>query len=166
MLVDGNKIIQIGMCVKDLDKTMKYYTDTLGLGPWYIFDMDSPDAYYNGKYGEQRGQHTLLAVCEMGPVVLELISVVSGYSVHRDFLEEHGEGVDHIAVPCDDIPAAVKEMEAKGFKFIEGNGKTFAYLDMDQVGGIKLELLCLPNGLTLKERIKQPPYKPVENKQL
>ena len=94
-MFDAQRLVQIGVCVKDLDEAMEYYKKNFGMGPFAIMDSDVEAANY---YGRKRPQHNRLALCKLGPVVFELIECLSGDCVHADFLEEHGEGVDHICL--------------------------------------------------------------------
>ena len=86
-MFDAQRLVQIGVCVKDLDEAMEYYKKNFGMGPFAIMDSDVEAANY---YGRKRPQHNRLALCKLGPVVFELIECLSGDCVHADFLEEHG----------------------------------------------------------------------------
>ena len=138
-MFDAQRLVQIGVCVKDLDEAMEYYKKNFGMGPFAIMDSDVEAANY---YGRKRPQHNRLALCKLGPVVFELIECLSGDCVHADFLEEHGEGVDHICFQVDDLEKEIHNFEEKGFRYIEGDAKEgFAYIDAVKVGGLKVEMV-------------------------
>ena len=74
-MFDAQRLVQIGVCVKDLDEAMEYYKKNFGMGPFAIMDSDVEAANY---YGRKRPQHNRLALCKLGPVVFELIECLSG----------------------------------------------------------------------------------------
>ena len=152
-MFDATKVIQVGLAVENVDECIKFYTEKLGLGPFWITELDVPKAYYRGEY---KGQKMKIAMCKLGPVALELIEKVDGYSIHDDFVKEHGEGVDHIAVRTSDLKADLEELMAKGFKYIEGDPDAgFAYIDCDKVGGMKIELIQMPEGVSMNDMVDQ-----------
>ena len=71
-MFDAQRLVQIGVCVKDLDEAMEYYKKNFGMGPFAIMDSDVEAANY---YGRKRPQHNRLALCKLGPVVFELIAL-------------------------------------------------------------------------------------------
>ena len=151
-MFDGQRAIQIGVVVKNVDAAIEYYEKNFGFGPFTLFDLDDPTTMY---YGKEEGQHLKIAMCKMGTLCLELIECISGKSVHADFLEEHGEGIDHICFQVDSIDDVIKEFEGKGFKYIEGDGARFAYIDADKVGGVKFEFVQFAEGVTMQGMLKE-----------
>ena len=88
----------------------------------------------------------------MGPIGLELVQPVSGESIQKEYLERHGEGINHIAFVVDDIEEATSMMVEARFKVIscsknEGGGG-MAYFDTDRVGGVQIELEEIPPHLS------------------
>lgn len=138
-MFDAQRLVQIGVCVNNLDEAMEYYKKNFGMGPFAIMDSDVAAADY---YGRKRPQHNRLALCKLGPIVFELIECLSGDCVHADFLAEHGEGVDHICFQVDDLEKEIRNFEEKGFRYIEGDKEEgFAYIDADKIGGMKVEMV-------------------------
>ncbi|BDF34978.1 lactoylglutathione lyase [Lachnospiraceae bacterium] len=138
-MFDAQRVVQIGVVVKNLDEAMQYYAENFGMGPFALMDSDVAAANY---YGQRRPQHNRIALCRLGPVVFELIECLSGDCVHADYLKEHGEGVDHICFQVDNLEEEIKAFEAKGFRYIEGDEREgFAYIDGDKVGGMKIEMV-------------------------
>jgi methylmalonyl-CoA/ethylmalonyl-CoA epimerase len=91
------KITQIAVVVRDIEATLKTYTETLGWGPWSVFDYKPPllhDTQVRGKPVEYRMIGAEASVDGLG---FELIQPVSGPSIYQEFLDTHGEGVQHIA---------------------------------------------------------------------
>jgi len=70
-ILDGKEkeIVQVGVVVKDLEKTVEYLT-SLGLGPFSIRTVTHPSATV---HGEKAFYEVRLAKSQQGPVELELI---------------------------------------------------------------------------------------------
>jgi methylmalonyl-CoA/ethylmalonyl-CoA epimerase len=144
----GNKIIapedlyQIGIVVKDIDETIKYYEKLFGFGPFEIRYVDYPTATYYGKVAGYRGKRAFFF---LGPIQIELIELVDGKTIHEDFLREKGEGLNHLGFRVDNIEEAKKRADELGFKVIQSftrpdNTGGFAYIDSDKIGGVIFEM--------------------------
>ena len=48
-MFDAQRLVQIGVCVKDLDEAMEYYKKNFGMGPFAIMDSDVEAANYYGR---------------------------------------------------------------------------------------------------------------------
>jgi methylmalonyl-CoA/ethylmalonyl-CoA epimerase len=140
---DQNKFIQIGIVVKSVDDTIKYWKETFGFqGPFEIRYVDYPTATYYGKTAGYKGKRGFF---NMGPIQIELIELVSGKTIHEDFLKTKGEGLNHLGFQVDDLEVAKKNAEKAGLHVIQGftrpDGTGFAYIDSDKVGGVIFELI-------------------------
>ena len=135
----------VGVMVSDMDSAVAHY-QALGLGPFEPLNISVTDRKVYGKPAPD--VENLAMVTEMGPVGLELIQAVAGQSVQREFLDCHGEGINHIAFRVDDIEEATAIMVDEGFEVISSaeavGGGGIAYFDTDKVGGVQIELLELP----------------------
>lgn len=154
-MFDPNKLLQIGIVVKNLEAAVDFYENTLGIGPFTKkFELNADNTYY---YGEKAHQHLKLAMGHYGPLVIELIEVLEGKTVHADFLQEKGEGVDHICFQVEDLDATLRECQRRGLIVTEyvpvgqasKPGRGFAYIDADKIGGMKIELIQMPEGDSL-----------------
>jgi catechol 2,3-dioxygenase-like lactoylglutathione lyase family enzyme len=90
-------ITQIAVVVADIEKALKSYTENLGWGPWSVFEYKPPllhDTFVRGEPVEYRMIGAEAMVDGLG---FELIQPVSGHSIYQEFLDTHGEGVQHIA---------------------------------------------------------------------
>lgn len=136
---------QIGIVVKDIDETVKYYEEAFGFGPFEIRHVDFSDATY---YGEKAGYTGKRAFFYFGPIQIELIELGEGKTIHEDFLREKGEGLHHIAFAVENLRESENKAENMGFKvtqdFIRPDGSGFAYLDSDKIGGVPFELIQWP----------------------
>ena len=142
---DPAQLIQIAIVVKSIDETVKFYTETFGIGPFEIRNVDYPTATYQGRKAGYRGKR---AFAQLGPVTLELIELIDGKTVHEDFLKEKGEGLHHIGFAVKDLKKCEEEAEKLGLKVVQGfkreDGSGFAYVDSDRIGGAMFELIQRP----------------------
>lgn len=148
MVEPGNKIMepdslcQIGIVVKSVDETVKYFQEAFGFGPFEIKYVDYSDATYMGKKAGYRGKRGFF---HLGPIEIELVELIDGQTIHEDFMKQHGEGLHHIGFEVKDLAAARKNAEKAGFKVTQGfsrqDGSGFAYLDSDKTGGVIMELI-------------------------
>lgn len=121
---------QIGYIVDDLDSAAQQWTDSIGLGPWQIFDPAPFDVL---RYkGEPSHAEVGFALAFMGDVQIELIQQHNDApSMYRDLLDTYGEGVQHICFYPEDYDAARAAGLSAGMTVAqEGEiwGIDFAYL--------------------------------------
>ena len=141
---EETQICQVGVVVKDLDKTVDFLT-SLGLGPFVVRNVTHPHASVHGK---TRFYQVRLALAQPGPVQLELIEYQKGDTIHKEFLEGKGEGLHHILFNVKDIQITLDNFAQKGIqvlqqdKFVGGGG--LAYMGTDKIGGIIMEIVQRP----------------------
>ena len=145
-ILDGQNFCQIGIVVKNIDKTIDFYTKMFGFGPYEIKYVDYSAATYYGKTAGYRGKR---AFFNLGPgIEIELIELIDGKTIHEDFLKKHGEGLNHIGFNVKNLGESKKNAEDSGFKITQGftrpDGSGFAYLDTDKTGGVIFELIQSP----------------------
>ncbi|MES0864336.1 VOC family protein [Ruegeria sp. SCPT10] len=131
-------ISQIGVVVRDLDKTMKLYTDLLGWGPWNVYEHKEPSLHGTHLRGKPSKYSMLCAETMVGDMCYELIQPLEGDSIYKEWLEEHGEGLHHIAVmkPTPKDSDEFKDLMAKSGANMLMGGKIgesieFYYLDSE-----------------------------------
>ena len=141
-IIKPDNFCQIGIVVKNIDETVKYYQDVFGFGPFEIRQVAYPSATY---YGETAGSRGKRAFFYLGPIQIELIELVDGKTIHEDFLKEKGEGLHHIAFRVPSLEEAKKTAEKTGLQvtqsFSRPDGSGFAYLDTDKTGGVIFEMI-------------------------
>lgn len=71
-------------------------------------------------------------------------------NIYEDFLKRHGEGIQHIGIPVDDLGKATAAYEKLGFPVWQAGawgdvGKPdsgqYRYMDTDKIGGVSVELI-------------------------
>lgn len=99
------KVDHIGIAVKDLEETLKFYTDILGLEA--------------GGTEVVEEQKVKVAFLPIGDTEVELLESTSEDGPIARYIEKNGEGVQHIAFKVDDIEAAIAYMQEKGMRMID-----------------------------------------------
>ena len=150
------EISQVCIVVRDLQKTMEHYWNTLGIGPWSIYDAGPPflrGTTYHGKPSQLRMK---VASAMVGSLYVELIQPLEGDSIYSDFLKEHGEGLHHLGLFMENIDEMVRAMENAGFPCIASghtNGNAFAYFDAVKTLGVILEGVEMSGGMPPPEAV-------------
>ena len=155
-----NGIAQIAIVVEDLDQTVKNYWEIFGIGPWHFYTYQRPLLKLIRYYGKDVDHSFRIALSYLGPTRIELIEVQRGDSIYADFIQEHGYGVQHLGILVEDIDAAKKEAQVRGFQIIQegagfgpdGDGH-YAYLDTEERFGVIFELIDRPRRRYSPERI-------------
>jgi catechol 2,3-dioxygenase-like lactoylglutathione lyase family enzyme len=135
---------QVGIVVKDIDKTIEYYQGTLGIGPWAVFKGEP--AWCRESCGEVTTSGKI-AMAQVGPVQIELIQILEGRSVYADLLGE-GEGLHHLGFFVRDIDKRLQAAKDAGIEVIQhgllkqmGLTIEYAYLDTLATGGVIMEFI-------------------------
>jgi len=96
-------ISQIAVVCHDLQKTMETYTKLLGWGPWNVYRHEPPRLHDTVVRGEQVDYTMLGAETHVGDMGFELLQPLEGPSIYKEWLDEHGEGLHHVAVMLHDF---------------------------------------------------------------
>ena len=137
-------ITQVGIVVRDIEKTIRAYADVLGVPVPSVnltAGLDEAHTEYKGGPSEARAK---LAFFNMGQVSLEIIEPVGGPSTWQDFLDTHGEGVHHIAFEIKGMDKQITYLTSKGVPLIQRGdytGGRYAYTDGEPRLAVILELL-------------------------
>ncbi len=141
----GSDIVcQVGIIVRDVEKASKAWAEILGVPvpQWRMTGpADESHIRYRGQATEARAK---LAFFNLGQVQLELIEPVGAPSTWAEFLEQHGQGIHHIAFRLKGMDEALVRLEAHGVPLVQRGdytGGRYAYVDgVPELGAI-LELL-------------------------
>src|ERR671929_1740955 len=91
-------ISPIAIVVNDIDEALERYHRILGWGPWNVYEHKPPSLHDTYVRGEPVEYTMIGAEAHVGPIDVELLQPVDGPSIYKEWLEEHGEGMHHIAV--------------------------------------------------------------------
>lgn len=135
-----SRLTQIGIVIKDMDATIKKLT-SFGVGP---FEHRSIPAGAKEWYRDKPLNATFrIAAANVGGVELEFIQPVNGESPHQAFLDEKGEGIQHLAFAVENLEEDIVKLKENGasvqLKSDLGRIKV-AYMDLG-TSGLVFELM-------------------------
>jgi methylmalonyl-CoA/ethylmalonyl-CoA epimerase len=102
------KISQVALVVNDLEKTMEQYTKLLGWGPWNVYRHEPPRLHDTAIRGKSVEYTMLGAETHVGDIGFELLQPLEGPSIYKEWLEQHGEGLHHMAVMLHNFEESTK----------------------------------------------------------
>jgi len=155
---------QVGVVVRNMDKAVEYYSSTLGLGPFTVYEFVPDQCWLREKPVKVK---LILGKAMLGDIELELVQPLEGKTIHQEFLDSRGEGLHHLAFNCRDYDKVFNRFVKAGIKPLfraESYVETYkghlkaCYFDTDMNGGILVELLWkswLANGG--QTRLLRPP---------
>ena len=136
-------VIQVAYVVKDMERALKNYWETLQIGPWEVYTFASPLMRDSMVHGKPSNHSYLLAVTRHLAVQQELIQPLSGESIYTEHLSRKGEGLHHVKLLYADLSEALARFRSLGYGVIQ-SGKVdeneFYYLDTEKVFGYVVEI--------------------------
>jgi methylmalonyl-CoA epimerase len=131
----ATKIEHIGVVVRDLDDSLKKFTNLLDLKVKEIEEKNL------------EGHNVRVAFLPIGATNIELVTTTAQAGLVGDFLREKGEGVHHIAVEVEDIYGEFERLRAQGVEFVWGKivdgsrGTKIAVIEQKELNGVYIELV-------------------------
>ncbi|MCB0730255.1 MAG: methylmalonyl-CoA epimerase [Ignavibacteriae bacterium] len=125
-------IEHIGIAVKNLDESIKYYEEVLGLKCYSIEEVAD--------------QKVKTAFFKVGQTKLELLESTDPEGPIGKFIEKKGEGIHHLAFHVNDLQNALNDANAKGVRLIDekprkgAEGLDIAFLHPKSTNGVLTEL--------------------------
>lgn len=126
------KIDHIGIAVKNLEESLKFYENVLRLKAAGTEVVEE--------------QKVKVAFLPTGDSEVELLEPMSEDSPIAKFIAKNGEGVQHIAYRVENIEAAIAEMKENGIRMIDekprygAGGAKIAFCHPKSTGGVLIEL--------------------------
>jgi methylmalonyl-CoA/ethylmalonyl-CoA epimerase len=130
------RINHIAVLVDDLDTTLKFWRDGLGLELSQVQDIPAEMAQ--------------IAFFPTGEIDIELVKPTSADTDLSRFLEKHGPGMHHICLEVDDIVGMLAQLEAQDIQLINeepklgADGHLYAFVHPKSANGVMVELYQLP----------------------
>ncbi|RJP74321.1 MAG: methylmalonyl-CoA epimerase [Ignavibacteriales bacterium] len=130
--MDITHIEHIGIAVKNLDESIKYYENVLGLKCYAVEEVTD--------------QKVKTAFFMVGQTKIELLESTSPEGPIAKFIEKKGEGIHHLAFACNNLADTLTEVEGKGIQLIDktprkgAEGLDIAFLHPKSTGGVLTEL--------------------------
>ena len=125
-------IEHIGIAVKNLDESIKFYENVFGLKCYAVEEV--------------KDQKVKTAFFQIGETKIELLESTETDGPISKFIEKKGEGIHHIAFKTKDIISSLKELEDKNIRLIDeqprkgAEGLNIAFLHPKAANGVLIEL--------------------------
>lgn len=144
-------VVQVCMVTADHQRMMEQFVK-LGIGPWQILTLSKPRISQTLLYGEPHDFEVIRCLAFVNGFVWEIIEPVSGTSIFHDFLEAHGEGIQHLGMThrTADFDGCVKQFEAQGYPLVQtglwDEQLRYGFFATDQAIGAHIEIWEKPDG--------------------
>jgi methylmalonyl-CoA/ethylmalonyl-CoA epimerase len=125
-------IEHIGIAVKNLEDSIKYYEEVLGLKCYAIEEV--------------KDQKVKTAFFIVGQTKIELLESTDPEGPIGKYIEKRGEGIHHIAFAAKDLQKSLDEVSDKGIQLIDkqprkgAEGLNIAFLHPKSTGSVLTEL--------------------------
>jgi len=128
------KINHVAIAVPDIDASLTFWRDALGLSVDHTEDVPS--------------QKSTVVFIPVGESEVELVKPTSDDTGVAKFIAEKGGGMHHLCFEVDDIDGMLVDLKAKGVRLInetalELPGRKMAFVHPKSTGGVLVELYQL-----------------------
>jgi len=130
-------IEHIGIAVKNLDESIKFYEDVLGLKCYSIEEV--------------KDQKVNTAFFQVGQTKIELLESTDAEGPIGKFVLKKGEGMHHIAFAVNDVNSSLEELKKNNIKLIDDEARKgaedldIAFLHPKSSNGVLIELCSTVN---------------------
>lgn len=127
------KLDHIGVAVRSLEQSLKFYRDQLGLRVAGTEEIPS--------------EKVRVAMLPLGESRIELLEPTAEDSPIAKFIQKRGEGIHHIALEVEHLDRHLRQLEAGGVRVLSGkseygaSGHRYAFLHPASCGGVLVELV-------------------------
>jgi methylmalonyl-CoA/ethylmalonyl-CoA epimerase len=134
-MTEIKQIHHIAVLVEDIEASLKFWRDTLGIEPSHISDMPKEAAR--------------IAFLPIGESEIELVQPITRDSGLSRFLEKHGPGMHHLCLEVDDLQGLLVRLKTKGVQLINEqpkmseDGRLYAFIHPKSTNGVLVELYQL-----------------------
>ncbi len=145
-MLGNNVATQIGIIVRDIEKTSEAYAKVFGIHKPSWSWTDTEESAHTKYRGASTPARAKLAFMRFGSLDIELIEPDEHPSTWREFLDEHGEGVHHIAFQVERGDERVEALANSGMPAVQTGDYTGGrYMYMDTTSDLKVILELLEN---------------------
>ncbi len=130
------RIDHVAMVVEDLEATLAFWRDGLGLELSHTEDVPA--------------EKSRVAFLPVGASEVELVNPTGDDSGLKRYLEKRGPGMHHLCLEVDDIEGMLKRLKDRGIQLINETpvdglgGKRYAFIHPKSANGVMVELYQLP----------------------
>lgn len=144
--VDIPNVDQLGVVVEDLDAGIDRWSRVLGLEDWTT-DRLEPSTISGTYRGEEETYGFRFGFAHAGEMMIEIIEPTDGRTIYRDYLNEHGPGLHHVACfswSPEETYEVIKSFKSAGIDIVQTGqyeGTEFWYFDTaDELYGLLFEM--------------------------
>lgn len=126
------RIDHIAILTDDLDASLAFWRDTLGLKLTHVTDV--PD------------EGSMVAFLPTGGSEIELVKPTTTDSGLARYLEKRGPGMHHVCLEVDDLAEIIARLKEKGLQLINeeprtsSDGRKYAFIHPKSTHGVLVEL--------------------------
>jgi methylmalonyl-CoA/ethylmalonyl-CoA epimerase len=130
------RIHHIAVLVDDIDDSLRFWKDTLGIEPSEITDVPAEAAR--------------IAFLPVGETEVELVQPSGQESGLGRFLAKHGPGLHHLCLQVDNLDEMLEQLKSKGIQLVDEqprvseDGRLYAFIHPRSAKGVLVELYQLP----------------------
>ncbi|MEN6435070.1 MAG: methylmalonyl-CoA epimerase [Anaerolineaceae bacterium] len=133
-MAEIKKVNHVGIVVSDLEESLKFWRDILGLELNHVEDVPS--------------QKSQVAFLPVGETEIELVVPTDETTGSGKFLKERGPGIHHLCFEVDDIEGMLSQLKDKGIRLINETpialeGRKMAFIHPKSANGVLIELYQL-----------------------
>ncbi len=134
-MAEIKRIDHLALLVEDIDASLRFWRDILGIEPTRISDMPAEAAR--------------IAFLPLGESEIELVQPTSQDSGLSRFLEKRGPGMHHVCLQVDDLAGLLAQLKANGVQLINDqprpgdDGRLYAFIHPKSTHGVLVELYQL-----------------------
>ena len=136
MGVQLSHVEHIGIAVSNLEESIKFYEEVLGLTCYAIEEV--------------KEQKVKTAFFKLGQVKIELLESTDQEGPIAKFIEKRGQGIHHLAFAVNDIQGALEELDQKGVFLVDKTPRKgaekldIAFLHPKSTHGVLMEICTHP----------------------
>jgi methylmalonyl-CoA/ethylmalonyl-CoA epimerase len=130
------RIDHVAVLVDDLDKTLAFWQEALGLQLTHVEDVPA--------------EKSRVAFLPVAGSEIELVQPTTSDSGLARYLEKRGAGMHHICLEVDDLAGMLAQLKEKGVQLINetpmmgSGGRQYAFIHPKSANGVMVELYQLP----------------------
>ena len=143
-ILGTDKVCQVGLVVKDIEKSLDAYCALLGIARPKVTITDGYAQAQTTYHGQPTPARAKLAFIDLGQVQLELIEPDGQPSTWQEGLDKNGDSVHHIAFVVKGTDQVAGRLAQQGMPLAQQGkytGGMYTYIDSAQKLGVILELL-------------------------
>jgi hypothetical protein len=150
------KLIEVCFVTADYRRTMEGLV-RLGIGPWRVYTFDSATVTERTYRGAAADYGIKVCFADVGDLAVEIMQPLFGPSIFQEFLDAHGEGIQHIAFDCEEKPweERLEDFERRGFPLVQSgrfmDANAFAFFGTEAATGTTFETYSIPPGFVWPE---------------